>query len=307
MRSCATPDCGAWYLDPVPDEADLPLLYRRYYTHDNVRGTGDVLGAGFPRRARLAHLARAFGYTQTPASSYWPAHLLALVPGRREHLEMTLLELRAEWRGPLLDVGCGTGETLRLMRDLGWEAEGIDLDPRAVDVARAAGLNAQIGTLETISLAERHFAAVTSNHVLEHVPDPGRFLRRSLQLTRPGGRLALITPNAASLGHRLFAGRWRGLEPPRHLQLFTRASLERATREAGWEEVRVKSSARLAAVIVRETMRPETAGLATSHQAGAVVRLAAGAFQVVERALLPMDREAGEELFLMARAPGGSR
>ena len=307
MRSCESPDCGACYLDPVPHPDDIPLLYRRYYTHGQDGGSGDVLGKGTPRRARLAHLARAYGYRIEPAPPAWLAWTLALVPGRREHLDLSVLELRSEWRGPLLDVGCGTGVMLRLMRDLGWDAEGIDLDPQAVAVAHQAGLRARVGTLDGAELAAGHYAAVTSSHVIEHVGDPAVFLRQCLRVTRPGGRLALTTPNAASLGHRVFRAKWRGLEPPRHLQILTPASLARLAGEAGYENVRVKSSARLAAAIVRETMRPDTAGISTSHQAGVPVRVLASTFQVLERTLLPFARELGEELLLTARATGAPR
>jgi 2-polyprenyl-3-methyl-5-hydroxy-6-metoxy-1,4-benzoquinol methylase len=307
MRSCDSPGCGTWYLDPVPHADDIPLLYRRYYTHGHDGGSGDVLGKGTPRRARLAYLAHAYGYHIDPAPPAWLAWTLALVPGRREHLDLSVLELRSEWRGPLLDVGCGSGVMLRLMRDLGWEAEGIDLDPQAVAVAQHAGLRARVATLDDAGLAVGNYAAVTSSHVLEHVMDPAAFLRRCLQITRPLGRLALTTPNAASLGHRSFGAKWRGLEPPRHFQVFTPVSLARLAREAGYEDVRVKTSARLAAAIVRETVRPSTVGLSTSHQAGVPVRVLASTFQMLERALLPFTPQAGEELLLTARAPGAPR
>ena len=300
MRTCEGRGCGALYLDPAPHAADIPLLYRSYYTHSKP---GDELGRGLPRLARLAYLARRYGYQTDPAPPRWLGYLLALVPGRREHLEMSVFELHGDWRGPLLDVGCGSGRMLHLMRGLGWDAEGIDLDAQAVAVAQAAGQRARVGTLEDGNFTERHFAAVTSNHVIEHVLDPAAFLRQSLRVTRPGGRLAIITPNATSVGHRLFRARWRGLEPSRHLQVFTAAGLAQLARAAGYEEVQVRTSARLAAAICRETLRPETAGLATAHQAGVLVRCVASLFQLLERALLRFAPEAGEELLLTARAP----
>ncbi len=300
MRACERRECGALYLDPVPCAEDIPLLYRSYYTHSR---SGDELGRGLPRLARLAYLARRYGYHTDPAPPRWLGYLLALVPGRREHLDLSVFELKGDWRGPLLDVGCGSGRMLRLMRWLGWDAEGIDLDADAVSVAREAGQRAHVGTLDDESLADRYFAAVTANHVIEHVPDPGAFLRQSLRVTRPGGRLAIITPNARSLGHHFFQSGWRGLEPSRHLQVFTAAGLAQLARAAGYEDVRVKTSARLAAAICRETLRPETAGLATAHQAGVLVRCVGSIFQMLERALLVFTPEVGEELLLTARAP----
>jgi SAM-dependent methyltransferase len=289
MRRCRARDCGAWYLDPVPHADDVPALYERYYTHGEDGGAGDVLGHGTPRAARLAHLAARYGYAFDPVPPALLALALALVPGRR---------------GPLLDVGCGQGVMLKLMSDLGWQAEGIDLDARAVGVANAAGLRARIGTFESLALPAAHYAAVTSSHVLEHVSDPLAFLRDCRRVTRPGGRLALTTPNAGSLGSRVFGARWRGLEPPRHFQVLTVRALARLAREAGYTDVRVVTSARLAAMIVRETVRPGIVGLSTSHQAGVPLRVLASAFQMFERVLLAVAPTLGEELFLSARAPG---
>lgn len=305
MRECNAPECGAWYLDPVPHAGDVPALYASYYTHGEDGGAGDVLGQGTPRAARLAYLHARYGYTFEPAPNAALAWALTLVPGRREHLDLSVLGLRAEWRGALLDVGCGQGVMLRLMRDLGWQAEGIDLDERAVQVAQAAGLAARVGTFESLELPAAHYAAVTSSHVLEHVNDPLAFLQDSLRVLRPGGRLALTTPNAGSLGARVFGAGWRGLEPPRHFQVFTMRSLARLARAAGYTDVRVATSARLAAMIVRETLRPAIVGRSTSHEAGVPLRVLASTFQVAERALLAVAPGLGEELFLSARAPGG--
>ena len=52
----------------------------------------------------------------------------------------------------------------------------------------------------------------------------------------------MITPNARSLGHELFGASWRGLEPPRHLQVFTPRALARLARSAGFSRVDVETT-----------------------------------------------------------------
>ena len=47
----------------------------------------------------------------------------------------------------------------------------------------------------------------------------------------------LVTPNVASLGHRLFQSAWRGLEPPRHLHLFAPQSMRTSLSQAGFTEL----------------------------------------------------------------------
>ena len=87
-------------------------------------------------------------------------------------------------------------------------------------------------TVEDVSAGEG-FDAVVLDNVLEHVPDPVATLRRAWSLVRAAGRLIVLTPNAASYGHARFGARWRGLEPPRHLVLFTPISFAAAALRAG--------------------------------------------------------------------------
>jgi len=139
----------------------------------------------------------------------------------------------------LLDVGCGSGAFLHLARSAGWSVQGIDFDGVAVAAARSLGLDVRQGGLELLQAVEpESFAWITLSHVLEHVHDPVTWLQALHRLVRPGGTLWLQTPNIGSLGHARYGAHWRGLEPPRHLALWTLASLRQALRQAGFRSVR---------------------------------------------------------------------
>ena len=73
--------------------------------------------------------------------------------------------------GPVVDIGCGQGELVRLMTADGYDARGIDISPEQVAIARAAGLNqVQQGDYRDILGARNgQFAAVTATDVLEHL------------------------------------------------------------------------------------------------------------------------------------------
>jgi 2-polyprenyl-3-methyl-5-hydroxy-6-metoxy-1,4-benzoquinol methylase len=134
----------------------------------------------------------------------------------------------------LLDVGCGRGDFLDRMRRRGWAVEGLDVDSSALEQARAKhGLKVHMGPIEDLRFPGESFDAITMNHVIEHVHDPVSLLRECLRVLKPGGRLAAVTPNLAGLGHRRFGRNWRGLEPPRHLHLFTRKTLGECAARAG--------------------------------------------------------------------------
>src|SRR6202040_2799794 len=102
----------------------------------------------------------------------------------------------------ILDVGCGDGFHLRLLRDFGpagWSLEGVDASPRAVEAARRAGLTVHQGTVETVSLPEAHYDLVLLIATIEHVDDPPGVLRAVRRLLRPGGRVVIVTDNTDTL------------------------------------------------------------------------------------------------------------
>jgi SAM-dependent methyltransferase len=136
----------------------------------------------------------------------------------------------------LLDVGCGSGSYLELAASIGWNAEGIDPDPSAVDNAQSKGIKVRCTGLDSEACSSTGtYDAVTLDQVIEHFHDPIGALRTCYALLRPGGLIWVRTPRLNSRGHRRFGINWRGLEPPRHLTLFTEHSLQLALKAAGFE------------------------------------------------------------------------
>jgi SAM-dependent methyltransferase len=122
---------------------------------------------------------------------------------------------------------------LGVARALGWRVAGIELDPDAATRARRFTDEIHVGDVLSASFAPDRFDVVTAFHVLEHVPDPVRVMRRMLEWLAPGGLLIVEVPNAGGLGARLFGPAWSGLELPRHLSQFTPESLAAVVKRAG--------------------------------------------------------------------------
>ncbi len=226
---------------PLPEE--IGKAYANYYTH---RSPDQNAGGQFKRiylGIKRGYFAAKYGYkSATPTPWLWRfAFLLYLFPVRRNDVDAEIRRLRAVPGGRLLDVGCGSGDWLVQMRNLGWQGDGVDFDANAVASAREKGLNVNLGTLESQQIPEGSYDAITLNHVIEHVPDALGLLRECRRVLKPGGTIALATPNAASWGHSYFKENWRGLEPPRHLQVFTPASLRKILGQAGFTEVNVRT------------------------------------------------------------------
>jgi SAM-dependent methyltransferase len=139
--------------------------------------------------------------------------------GRRIVMPFGAVELASGSRGRFLDVGCGSGQMVRLASQLGWDAMGLEIDPLAVKAARKRGLNIVQGAADQLVDYEVQFDAILCSHVLEHVHDPVKMLRELKRALRPGGMLLITLPNALSALRRHFGPDWRGLEAPRHLAI----------------------------------------------------------------------------------------
>ncbi len=143
--------------------------------------------------------------------------------------------------GVVLDVGCGGGLFLRLLKERGRRVVGIDFSLAAAGVAwEHNGVPAFCGSLSQAPLAEASCAAITMFHVLEHLYDPAEYLRAAHALLHPEGRLIVQVPNASSWQFLLLGEHWRGLEVPRHLWNFRVRDLEILLDRCGFEVVRVK-------------------------------------------------------------------
>lgn len=128
--------------------------------------------------------------------------------------------------GKILDVGCGAGETLSLLKEVGWSVYGVDLDKRAIGVAKKRGITAKIGGYEEIeSFPQNYFDAVRLYHVIEHIGDPTAALKLIYSRLKPGGQLIMGTPNYDSTVRKMFGSFWYNLDAPRHLFLFSPENL----------------------------------------------------------------------------------
>lgn len=244
LSICRSRSCRLVWLDPMPTQEDLWIAYRRYYTHDAPpQNASRSFVRKIYRRLRDVYIQDRFGYAGEKANGFLRllARAFLLTPYIRQDIIGEVRQLTFVPRGRLLDIGCGSGDWLHLMRARGWSVEGLDLDETAVANAKDRGLPVHCGTVHDRKFPEAHFDAVTLNQVIEHVPDPIAVLSECHRILKPGGHLILYTPNSSSLGHRVFGRHWRGLEPPRHLHLFGPHSMASAFSSAGFNKLQMRT------------------------------------------------------------------
>jgi 2-polyprenyl-3-methyl-5-hydroxy-6-metoxy-1,4-benzoquinol methylase len=201
--------CGLVYLNPRPAISEFEKIYpSNYHAFDFSE--------------------KHFGIIHKIRSQLEAKRLLSWCKGLPDHAR-------------ILDVGCGDGFHLKLLREYGkktWKLEGVDLDRRAVKLAEKSGLNVYLGSIETLDLPLNSYDLAMMIATIEHVENPVEILSAVRKLLKPDGKLVIVTDNTDSLDFRAFKGSyWGGYHFPRHWNLFNRNSLTRLTEKADFEIV----------------------------------------------------------------------
>lgn len=140
--------------------------------------------------------------------------------------------------GKFLEVGSSTGDML-LAASQWFEATGVEPDQKNCRAARDRGLDCVPKTLIDAAFPDASFDVAASYHVIEHVPSPRNELAELRRILKPGGWLALETPNIANIWYKLIGARWRQFIPD-HIYFFTPQTLSRLCQQSGFavEETR---------------------------------------------------------------------
>jgi SAM-dependent methyltransferase len=107
--------------------------------------------------------------------------------------------------GRLLDVGCGSGWSSRLLSEQSFDVCGVDLTTDALEVSPGRGLSFAVGDAMRLPFAPASFDVVCAYQTLEHIPDPARALAEFDRILRPGGTVCVVGPNLLSLGQSVRA------------------------------------------------------------------------------------------------------
>lgn len=155
-------------------------------------------------------------------------------------------------RNRLLDVGCGSGEFLRLARECGWDVTGVEIAEAAAQTARLAGLPVHVGPLGRADLPEASFDVITLWNVLDFLPDPVELAALAKRLLAPGGLFTVRVGNLAfqSAVYRVshLFRRWPRLVAPIarqrtfHQVAFNARTLRRTLERSGFDRIEITNS-----------------------------------------------------------------
>jgi 2-polyprenyl-3-methyl-5-hydroxy-6-metoxy-1,4-benzoquinol methylase len=141
--------------------------------------------------------------------------------------------------GKVLEIGCGHGGFVAMLRQAGFDAIGLELSPSIVKFAgETFGIEVLTGPLEDQKLPPASLDAIVMMDVLEHLPNPIHTLGECLKLLKPDGIVLLQTPaypehlslqEMTESGHKFTMM----LDHNEHLYLFSQSSVRELLRRLG--------------------------------------------------------------------------
>ena len=174
LRTVLCRTCGLVWTNPRPSAAAMNAYYETTYR-------ADYKGQAAPP---LRKIVRGF-----------------LGASDRRRMLRPLLEAPHEGASPrMLDVGCGAGELVYLMRRDRVDASGLEPGIEFAEFARTVlRVPIQTAAVDAATVSEASLDLVTMFHALEHVPDPRAVLNAARGWLKRGGRLVVEVPNIAAL------------------------------------------------------------------------------------------------------------
>jgi SAM-dependent methyltransferase len=209
---CQCSDCGLEQIDPLPRRDELKRFYEVYY---NFGGEGRTVYS----RLRDWFLSSAL-------YRLWLA------------VDGDIAFHNQKGSGRLLDIGCNEGRGLKIYRRNGFQAEGLELNGKAAQVAREAGFTVYEEGLEDFEPQTSYQVVVLSN-VLEHSLDPKRMLENVARILKPGGQVWISCPTARSWLRTVFRRSWINWHVPFHIAQFSTFTLRRMLADNGFTAIEI--------------------------------------------------------------------
>lgn len=209
--------CHCLYMDPPLEDDELAGFYPRHYWWRPASGllkSFEALYRSIALRDHVSFIATAASTATSHESS----------PPR------------------LLDVGCGSGTLLALLKRRGFQVVGFDSSGEAAGIARAeSGVEVLTASrLQDAAFADGAFDVVTMFHVLEHVSHPHDLMMEIRRILRLRGRVIVQVPNLESWQFRVFGSRWYGLDVPRHVINYSCSAMRYLLSHSGFRIRRVR-------------------------------------------------------------------
>lgn len=201
MKHCDK--CTTWYLSPRPVVADIGKIYPPEYGNFH---TAPPVTKGMLKAVSDLISVRAISNRRQQE--------------RYRELVNQFTALKPNDEARILDVGCGDGHCLDLLKAVLPNAHTVGIEVDAGAAARAAERHTiHTGLFEDVVLKEK-FDLIVSSHVIEHVASPADFLVNIRERLARKGIAIIDTPNVDTPLFHSLRRDWGGIHAPRHWTLF---------------------------------------------------------------------------------------
>lgn len=199
MQVCTCNHCSTLFVSPAPKGSELTKFYESYYQIH-----GDLSKSSIEKYAYETKLI-------SPLSDI-----------RLNRLEN--LDDPSKAKGWALDIGCGRGQFLYLLKKMGYSVEGVEPDISSQKYAKKLGISSIFsGYIEQFQ-ADKKYQLITMLDLIEHPLEPINLLKSAYKILAPGGYLLIWTPNGSSNNEELENMTFRvDLE---HMQYLTKKSCQ---------------------------------------------------------------------------------
>lgn len=185
----------------------------------NPRPKEDIIASYYESESYISHQDKSKNLTDL---------LYKLVRNYTIKQKVSLLNQLTPTKGKLLDIGCGTGYLLAGAQQNGWHVTGIEPGKVARKLARKKGL---LVHKNLDALDNQKFDCISLFHVLEHIHELRKNLKKIIKHLKDNGHLLIAVPNVSSWDAQHYGAEWAAWDVPRHLYHFNRKSFQTLTEE----------------------------------------------------------------------------
>ncbi len=155
-------------------------------------------------------------------------------------LDILIRELQPQPNHLYLDIGCGSGNAMNyIIQHTGCDAKGIEQFAHYLELSKCRE-RITIGDGHHLPFADNTFDFVTIIHVIGHVKDPIQVMQEARRVTKPGGKIGIVTPNKwyiFSLRPLNWLGILKYTLDPTRLRLYSTSSLQKDLQKSGWNNI----------------------------------------------------------------------
>lgn len=217
-------ECGLLFINPQPTEKEIAKHYppHKYYS----------LGGIMPSwKEKLLYVLYKTFYSKKGNPSlklvFFPVFPLLrfaeILPG-----------------GKILDVGCGVGNFLVLMKYFNMDCHGVEPGKFDEQLAKENNLEIKNCTFLEANYPDNYFDVITLNHVFEHTNCPTETLKKLNRILKPGGTLIIAIPQSDCLAYKIFGQCWVQLDIPRHLFTFQEKTIKEYAKKTGFKIKKIR-------------------------------------------------------------------